>query len=298
VAESAVDPGEGWGWGTALLVTGGTAGAVALTAAGIGGPAYKGSPELAWFGALALGIQWLAWVPAALARSERFYDLTGSLTYLALLGLALGRAAGRDALGPRGLLVAAAVAVWALRLGSYLFLRVLREGQDGRFDEIKQSPPRFWIAWTLQGLWVFWTLLVALVVLLQDSGAPLGPWDALGLGVWSLGFSLEVVADRQKAAFRADPGNAGRWIDTGLWAYSRHPNYLGEIILWTGIALLGSGIFRGGQWLAWISPVFVALLLTKGSGIPLLEARADERWGNDPAYQAYKDRVPVLVPGF
>jgi steroid 5-alpha reductase family enzyme len=111
-----------------------------------------------------------------------------------------------------------------------------------------------------------------------------------------VGFALEAVADQQKRRFRERPENAGRFIATGLWAWSRHPNYFGEILLWTGVALVALPALDGWQLATLLSPVFVTLLLTRVSGVPLLEERADARWGDDPEYLAYKKRTPLLVP--
>jgi steroid 5-alpha reductase family enzyme len=105
-----------------------------------------------------------------------------------------------------------------------------------------------------------------------------------------------VIADRQKSAFNAKPENKGRFISTGLWSWSRHPNYFGEIVLWIGVAIIALPILRGWQWVTLISPVFIILLLTRISGIPLLERRADQKWGNEAEYQSYKARTSVLVP--
>ena len=124
----------------------------------------------------------------------------------------------------------------------------------------------------------------------------LGPLDALGLTLWVLGLSIEVIADHQKTQFRADPRNDGRFITTGLWSWSRHPNYFGEILLWTGLCLAASASLSGGQWVSWASPALVTLLLTRVSGIPMLEERAEARWGDDPDYRAYVARTSVLVP--
>ncbi len=243
--------------------------------------------------AIAFGVNWAAFVPAYALKTERFYDLTGSLTYLTLM---VWSVVPTSQLGLRQALVTGAVCVWALRLGTFLFNRIRKDGKDGRFDAIKRSAPRFFIAWSLQGLWVFLTLLAVLIINTDRSPETLGIADVVGLAVWAVGFAIEVVADRQKSAFRARAGTQGQWIDEGLWSLSRHPNYLGEILLWTGLFIVGAGQFSGWQWLGVVSPVFVALLLTRGSGIPLLEARADKRWGTDPAYVAYKARVPQLVP--
>ncbi len=240
---------------------------------------------------LSFGVQWLAFVPAYLRRTERFYDLVGSLTYLTVTAFAIGGTQSRDA---RSWVLGLLVGVWAVRLGSFLFRRIRSEGSDGRFDEIKQSASRFLVAWTLQGLWVFLTLCAALAAITTTAPADLGVLDGVGFSIWLFGFGLEVIADRQKSEFRRQ--NPGRYIDTGLWAWSRHPNYFGEIVLWTGIAVMASSTLNGWQWITLVSPLFVTLLLTRISGIPLLEKRADERWGDDAGYQAYKARTPVLIP--
>lgn len=266
------------------------AAALGIGAVSVGLGHRMGGPLLGRFAAVAMLIQWVAFVPAYAAQTERFYDLTGTLTYLTLVGMALSQGTH-----PRALILAALVSVWALRLGSFLVRRIHDAGGDGRFDAIKPSRGRFLMAWSLQGLWVFLTACAALVLMLGPA-TPLGPVDALGYAIWTLGFGLEVVADRQKDAFRRREAKAPPWIDEGLWSWSRHPNYLGEILLWTGIAVSGLATYEGAMWLALLSPVFVTVLLTRISGIPLLERRADDRWGDRPGYQAYKLRVGVLLP--
>lgn len=245
---------------------------------------------------LAFAIQWAAFLPAAALRTERFFDLVGSVTFVTLITTAAIWTWLDGALTWRGTLVALAVVAWAVRLGTFLVQRVLRQGGDRRFDELKERPARFFLAWTAQGLWTFLTPLAALVVI--AGGHPVGvQWtDALGLLIWAGGFALEVQADEQKRAFRADPANEGRFIQTGLWAWSRHPNYFGEIVLWIGLAIVGAGVFEGGEWAAMISPVVVFVLLTRVSGVPLLEAQAWQRWGEDPEYAAYVRATSVLLP--
>ncbi len=239
--------------------------------------------------AVAFAMQWIAFVPAFIAQTERFYDLTGSLTYLTVIGLALWSAG----ITLHGALLAGAVCVWAIRLGTFLFMRVHADGGDGRFDAIKPNGPRFLVAWTLQGLWVSLTAAAALAGITAPAAAP-GPLAWIGLAVFAFGFAIEVIADAQKRRHRAR--SPGRFITEGLWAWSRHPNYFGEIVLWVGIALLAADVLRGWQYVTLISPLLVYLLLTRVSGIPLLEKRADDRWGDEPAYTAWRDRTPALFP--
>lgn len=280
----------------ALLVIAAT-GAIAALCAHLVAPSsllFLGFPVPAVAAVLCFTVNWLAFVPAALLRSERFYDLVGSFTYLLLAAVCTFVALERGE--PLRLLLCGAVVLWAVRLGSFLVRRIRHAGRDGRFDKIKNNPPRFLIAWTLQGLWAFLTSLA--VVVLTSSRTPLSVGFAalLGLGIWLGGFWLETAADAQKARFAQDPAQKGRFIHSGLWAWSRHPNYFGEIMLWSGLFIAGLPSYHGGQWVAVLSPLFVTLLLTRVSGIPLLERRADERWGDEASYKEYKRRTPVLIP--
>lgn len=270
----------------------GVAGAVAW-AGSQGGVSALGIPVFAFCALVSFGINWAAFVPAFAFQTEQYFDLTGSLTYLVLVFCALILGAGSD---PRSLLLALLVVVWALRLGSFLFARIRRDGSDGRFDAIKPDLARFLMTWTLQGLWVFLTLSCALAAMSSTDRVPLGWMAALGAGVWGVGFGIEAIADRQKHRFRSDPANRDRFITTGLWAWSRHPNYFGEITLWVGVALIALPALSGWQYGTLVSPVFVWLLLTRISGVPMLEARGKKKWGEDEAYRAYRARTPVLIP--
>ncbi|MFT5051900.1 MAG: steroid 5-alpha reductase family enzyme [Chlamydiales bacterium] len=267
-----------------------------LIAAGVAWAAGRGSVEALGFSvpvlctAVAFAVNWVAFVPAFAARTERYYDLVGSLTYLSLIACSL-LLTDPD---PRGWLLAGMAAIWTLRLGSFLFLRIHRAGSDRRFDEVKQDFGQFLIAWTLQALWVFLTLCCALAAITTAQSQLLGVWAILGSLVWVAGFGIEVMADRQKSAFRKDPANAERFISNGLWSWSRHPNYCGEIVLWIGVALIAIPALSGWQYVTLVSPVFVFLLLTRISGIPPLQKRAEEKWGDDPQFRAYIERTPLL----
>jgi steroid 5-alpha reductase family enzyme len=268
-------------------------GALVAWAGSQSGAALAGIPIFALAVGLAFLIQWLAFIPAYLLQTEKFFDLTGSLTYLSISILALIFSQAFDA---RSILLLAVVVIWAIRLGTFLFGRIKKAGKDDRFDEIKPSLIRFLNVWTIQALWVTFTIAAALVAITTSTRKELDLFALVGFLVWAGGFAIEVVADSQKSRFSANPANKGKFIQTGLWAHSRHPNYFGEIMLWVGVAIIALPVLQGWQWVALISPVFVTLLLTRVSGVPLLEAKADKKWGGQADYEAYKKTTPVLIP--
>lgn len=258
-----------------------------------GGVTLGGVPVFALVVAAAFVVQWLVFIPSFLTGTERFFDLTASLTYTGLTLITLLVVGSWDL---RRVLLAAVVLIWALRLGTFLFARVNRAGADDRFDEIKKSLPRFLTVWTVQGLWVSVTASAAWIAISSSAQVEMDAFAVIGVLIWAAGFAIEVIADRQKSAFRADPANRGRFISTGLWSRSRHPNYFGEIVLWIGVAVIAFPALQGWQLVGLISPVFVILLLTRVSGVPLLEAKADAKWGDQADYQEYRRTTPVLVP--
>jgi steroid 5-alpha reductase family enzyme len=258
-----------------------------------GGSRVAGIPVFALLVGLIFLFQWVAFIPAYWRQTEKFFDLTGSLTYIAVSTLALFLSTGVDG---RAILVWVLVVIWAVRLGTFLFSRIKKAGKDDRFDEIKPSFIRFLNVWTIQGLWVTLTISAALVTITTTNRRELDLFALIGFLVWLFGFTVEVVADHQKSRFNADPKNKGKFIQSGLWSRSRHPNYFGEIVLWIGVLLISLPVLQGWQWVALISPIFVTLLLTRLSGIPLLEKKADRKWGGQADYEAYKKRTPVLIP--
>jgi steroid 5-alpha reductase family enzyme len=241
-----------------------------------------------------MGIQLVGWALAATLKTEKFYDLFGSIAFASTAAMTFG-ASSR---APRQALVTGMVCAWTARLGAFLLRRVLRDGGDSRFDEVKTKPGMFLVYWTMQGIWVWVTALPCFLVngLTHQSGLHWG--DYVALAVWLAGMLTETTADLQKSAFKSDPANKGRFIDSGLWSLSRHPNYFGEIVAWFGVAgvALSANATPGVSVAAMCSPLFVTLLLTKVSGIPILEKSADERWGNEANYQEYKRNTPCLVP--
>jgi steroid 5-alpha reductase family enzyme len=268
-------------------------GVLAAFAGSQGGASINGIPIFALSVGLAFLIQWLAFIPAYVLQTEKFFDLTGGLTYILVVIMTVFFSRNVDG---RTILLAALVVIWAVRLGAFLFSRIQKAGKDDRFDELKPSFFRFLNVWTIQGLWVTFTLAAALIAITANNRKELDIFAIIGALIWALGFAIEVIADAQKSRFKADPRNKDKFIQTGLWSRSRHPNYFGEIVLWIGVAIIALPVLQGWQWFALISPVFVILLLTRVSGIPLLAKKADEKWGGQEEYEAYKKRTPVLIP--
>lgn len=250
-----------------------------------------GFPLLVSFVLLAFVIQWLAFIPAYVFQTEKYFDLLGSLTYIILAVTALSM----SSMQPGSIAIAAMVIIWALRLGSFLYNRVKQVGHDTRFRTIKPDFFQFLMTWTFQGMWVSLTFSAGLTALLTAEVHPMDALVLTGCALWLAGFFIEVIADKQKTSFRQLESNKGKFIQQGLWAWSRHPNYFGEILLWVGIALAAFPVLEGLQLVTLISPVFVFFLLTKISGVRMLEAQGRRRWGDDPEYQRYLKRTPAIL---
>ena len=245
---------------------------------------------------LAFAIQWIAFIPAYVFQTEKFYDLTGSLTYLSVIWYSLTYSSEYFAnLNLANLVIVLLITFWALRLGSFLFMRIHKDGEDKRFRTIKPSASQFFMTWTLQGLWVSLCSMCALTAISSDSGLIVNPVFFAGLVLFTFGFLLEIIADKQKSKFRAIPENKEKFITSGLWARSRHPNYFGEIVLWTGISVMSFSSLEGLQYLTLISPIFTYVLLVYISGVRMLEARGDIKWGENEDYRNYKENTPVLL---
>ena len=241
-------------------------------------------------------IQWIAYIPAFIFKTEKFYDLTGSLTYISAISFALYSTNTSQNLDLGGLIIGIAIMIWAVRLGSFLFIRIHKDKKDGRFDSIKTSFSQFFMTWTLQGMWVFICSSAALVAIANPTGVVINTVFFIGLALFLLGFAVEVIADNQKTKFRSIPENKDQFINEGLWARSRHPNYFGEITLWTGITVMGISTFEGMNYLAIFSPIFSYLLLVYVSGVRMLEFRGHRKWGHLDEYNTYKKNTPKLIP--
>lgn len=243
---------------------------------------------------VALGMQYAVFLLHGLPkRSETFYDLSGSFTHLAVVFTSL--VSETRARSPRQMFAAVAAVIWMTRLGTFLFSRILKDGKDERFDRLKPVWLAFMGAWTLQALWVSLIQLPVVLLNSHDDVTATTTVDLAAMGLWVLGFLLEATADTQKQAFRHDPANRQKYIATGLWRYSRHPNYCGEIMMWSALAVLAS---VAGFHAAWLSPLFTVFLLTKVSGVPMLEKAGLKKWGDDAAYLHYMQNTSCIVPWF
>ena len=243
---------------------------------------------------LAFLIHWLLFIPAYLLKTEKFFDLSGSVTYISIVSYVLFfNYNSENIIG--NLILASFIIIWAVRLGSFLFFRIKKAGEDKRFRELKISFTRFFLVWNISGMWVSFCSMCAITAISSGNGVQLNPLFYIGAITFLVGFILEIVADHQKTAFRKDPKNKDKFINTGLWARSQHPNYVGEITLWAGIALISFSSLEGWGYISLISPIFTYWLLVFVSGIPQLEESGEKKWGHLKAYQDYTKNTPKLI---
>ena len=242
-------------------------------------------------------IQWVAFIPAYMFQTEKFFDLTGSITYSSVFIYCIYLTTSGD-LNWGSLVISILVILWAGRLGTFLFTRIAKDGEDKRFRTIKPDIAQFFMTWTLQGMWVSLCSLCAITGIASETGIIVNNIFYIGLVMFIGGFAIEIVADQQKSAFRAIPENRNKYITSGLWSRSRHPNYFGEITLWTGVAVMSFSSLSGIEYLTLISPIFTYLLLVKISGVRMLEGRGQKTWGNDEDYIAYMKNTPMVMIKF
>ena len=266
--------------------------ALILLAGSQGSLNLHGLPLFAVCGAIGFVLHWVIFIPSYAFQTEHYFDLTGSLSYITTVIVAMVL---NPSLDIRDLIICAMILVWAVRLGSFLFWRIKKDGQDKRFIVMKTKFTWFLLTWTLGGLWVLVTMAAGLAALTSNTTVELGILGYVGIALWLFGFGVEVIADNQKTEFKKDPNNQDRFITTGLWSWSQHPNYFGEITLWLGLALFTYPVLSGWQLVTLISPIFVYLLLTRLSGIPTLDRLAKEKWGSDSDYIAYVQATSKLM---
>ena len=238
-------------------------------------------------------IQIIVFIPSFIFRTEHYYDLTGGITYISTVVMALILKNSYQGIDLISLLLGSMVIIWATRLSSFLFLRVKKSGEDVRFKKIKHSFSWFLMTFMLQGMWVFMCIFPALIVI-SSFNSEINNYAIVGSIVWLFGFLFEIIADNQKSNF--NKFNKGEFISNGLWSITRHPNYFGEFILWLGITIASLGYIDNYKYVLLLTPIFVYLLLTRVSGVNLLEDIGDKRWGNSKEYQKYKEKTPLFFP--
>ena len=263
------------------------------TAANQGSVSISDIPLFGFAVALTFIIQWIVFIPSFLNKTEHFFDLTGSLTFISVVLITLMLI---PEIYVRDIVIALLVVIWATRLGSFLFLRVRKDGGDGRFTIMKTKFWWFLMTWNIQGMWVFLSLAAGLAAMTSAEKVEADIFLIVGLVVWVLGFSIEVISDGQKSKFRSKTENKDKFITSGIWSWSRHPNYFGEILLWCGITIIALPVLQGWQFITLISPIFIIILLTQISGVRLLELRGKKKWGENEEYQKYLRNTSVLIP--
>ena len=245
---------------------------------------------------LAYVIHWIAYIPAYVFQTEKFYDLTGSITYLSVVWFVFLSTYQSISLNFGNLILVLLISIWTIRLGLFLFMRIHKAGEDKRFRTIKTSASQFFMTFTISGLWVTLCSMCALVAISSPEGLVMNALTYVGIILFIIGFGIEIVADNQKTAFRSIEANKDSFITSGLWSKSRHPNYFGEVLLWFAIAVISFSSLEGLQLITLISPVFTYILLVYVSGVRMLEDMNDKKWADNEQYKSYKKNTPMLFP--
>ena len=245
---------------------------------------------------LAYVIHWIAYIPAYVFQTEKFYDLTGSVTYLSVVWFVFLSTYQSISLNFGNLILVLLISIWTIRLGLFLFMRIHKAGEDKRFRTIKTSASQFFMTFTISGLWVTLCSMCALVAISSPEGLVMNALTYVGIILFIIGFGIEIVADNQKTAFRSIEANKDSFITSGLWSKSRHPNYFGEVLLWFAIAVISFSSLEGLQLITLISPVFTYILLVYISGVRMLEDMNDKKWADNEKYKSYKRNTPMLFP--
>ncbi|KAJ3697729.1 hypothetical protein LUZ61_001434 [Rhynchospora tenuis] len=240
-----------------------------------------------------VGYQLLFFIITALLRFDKVTDFAGSTNFIiiAILTLVL-----KGTWHFRQIVLTVLVVIWGLRLAIFLLMRILQWGEDRRFDEMRDNLAKLAVFWIFQAVWVWAVSLPLTIVNASDHDPSFKPQDVIGWIMWLIGIIAEATSDQQKLAFKNNPANRGKWCNVGLWKYSRHPNYFGEILLWWGIFVASTPVLHGAEWAVISGPVFLTLLLLFVSGIPLLEESADKKYSGVEEYRIYKLTTSPLIP--
>jgi len=245
-----------------------------------------------------VAMQFSFFLVACTCKFDKVTDFAGGTNFVVLAVLTMVLAGTYQW---RQIVATVCVVAWGLRLSGYLLYRIIKIGEDDRFDDKRSDPLKFAGFWIFQAVWVFTVSLPVIFVNAPSSATVLSedavtPMDIVGLAFFAIGLLIETISDQQKFSFRNDPANKGKWCEVGLWKISRHPNYFGEISLWIGLFILSTSICIGGQWAGVLSPLFTASILLFLSGIPLLEKKSDERHRMKESYLEFKKKTSPLIP--
>lgn len=238
----------------------------------------------------------LMFIPASIWKTDKLTDLSYCITFIAISVWLL--ATNQPSLITTILILM--ICVWAIRLGTFLYIRIRKQTKDNRFDGMREDFFKFLKFWILQGVSV-WIIMMPIILFFQNPNTTQNKTSiffiAVGFVIWLIGLLIESFADFQKYVFKQNPENKEKWIATGLWKKTRHPNYLGEITLWIGVYIFAFSFLTDGQSaVALISPLFIFILLKYISGVPLLEKSADAKWGQNPEYTTYKTKSGIILP--
>jgi len=246
--------------------------------------------------AVTIGLQLFFFFIAYTCQFDKVTDIAGSMNFVILAWITFFLQ-GKYYI--RQIVILAFVTTWGFRLGGFLLARVLSRGKDDRFDKLREHFFQFLGFWIFQILWVWIVSLPVIMVNAADVDVPLGSLDYAGFTLWVVGFLIESAADFGKKYFDSKPENRGKHVTGGVWNWSRHPNYFGEIILWLGIFLSSSSVYEANTRWAYFSifsVIFTYFILVYGTGMPPAEQRSNKKWAGKPEWEAYKQRTSVLIP--
>uniref|UniRef100_T1JI56 Uncharacterized protein n=1 Tax=Strigamia maritima TaxID=126957 RepID=T1JI56_STRMM len=247
-------------------------------------------------------LQFIFFIIAAVFQFDKLTDFAsgGNFIIVAILTFILAQSYSR-----RQLLVTTFICIWGIRLSCYLVYRVMKVGREKSFRRRSSNIIRYAIFWTFQAFWVFVVSLPVVYINSPLNAEPnqalnikktMTPFDVVGTTVFLLGFLCETIADMQKNNFKDDPANQGKWCDVGLWGWSRHPNYFGEVSVWWGIFIIAVNVLEGIEWVAVVGPSFITLIILFLSGIPILEKISDDRYRGNTSYHIYKECTSPFIP--
>jgi steroid 5-alpha reductase family enzyme len=238
-----------------------------------------------------VGFNILMFIPAYFFKTDKLTDISYSISFVAAAIFLYINSAQNIV----HLILLIMILLWAIRLGTYLLIRINKTGKDDRFDKMRESFFGFLKFWLLQGISV-WVIMLAASVSFATSNIGFSSIHILGLAIWLIGLIIETVADYQKFKFKNNPENSGKWTNVGLWRKSRHPNYFGEMLIWIGIFIY-CAIYSTipNILIELISPIYIITLLLFVSGVPILEKKYNERYKDNPEYQKYKEETNLII---